>query len=465
MTQKQQVHIFQMSNDSAWYSKNEKYGEIKDSTFQKTMFEFGAGTESIFTGIENCFGVNDDLDGIPMQTVTSKVDGLIMSDAGTVESKIYGISKIGGALLPIAAVSVIPGAGGMAASGEIAVSIGTASAYGLSAGGNAYASAKQEGYTDYQSKMYGTMAGVKETAKMMAFSGVSKIIPANGTGSLLKESLSIGATDAVIEFADETLVTPNMSAQILDNPELKEVNYKEALLNSLATGGMFAGIHLVGGTVKNIGNKLQEKKTAGNNDIALSEKEGNYANEQYLKNLEKIYDDIYSRQTEVNYEYEEFLNDINDCSKDLSDGIIADNVTKVEATENIKTETGNAKPIETSYGKSSGKADAYADLPWYENAVDSSKKASRGKNKIHPNSNATGDHVVYKVDPKTGEVTNYKVYKENTQNPSGFDEIIGYDGIGAPHTNPVTLEDLLPHVHDDTVPGKVRSPYDNEIPK
>lgn len=123
------------------------------------------------------------------------------------------------------------------------------------------------------------------------------------------------------------------------------------------------------------------------------------------------------------------------------------------------------KPKETRYGDSSGKADAYSDLPWYENAVDSSKKASRGKNKIHPNSNATGDHVVYKVDPKTGEVTNYKVYKENTQNPSGFDEIIGYDGIGAPHTNPVTLEDLLPHVHDDTVPGKIRSPYDNEIPK
>ena len=301
MTQKQQVHIFQMSNDSAWYSKNEKYGEIKDSTFQKTMFEFGAGTESIFTGIENCFGVNDDLDGIPMQTVTSKVDGLIMSDAGTVESKIYGISKIGGALLPIAAVSVIPGAGGMAASGEIAVSIGTASAYGLSAGGNAYASAKQEGYTDYQSKMYGTMAGVKETAKMMAFSGVSKIIPANGTGSLLKESLSIGATDAVIEFADETLVTPNMSAVILDNPELKEVDYKEALLNSLTTGGIFAGMHFAGGTVKNIGNKLQEKQTAGNKN----------------------------------------------CSEGLTDGTIADNVTKVEATENITTETSNAKPIET----------------------------------------------------------------------------------------------------------------------
>ncbi|MEE1101786.1 MAG: hypothetical protein U0K86_09930, partial [Agathobacter sp.] len=297
----------------------EKYGEIKDSTFQKTMFEFGAGTESIFTGIENCFGGNDDLDGIPMQTVTSKVDGLIMSDAGTVESKIYGISKIGGALLPAAAVSVIPGAGGMAASG------GIAAAYGLSAGGNAYAGAKQEGYTDYQSKIYGTTTGAKETAKMLAFAGVSKIIPANGSGSLLKDSLSIGAVDAGIEFADETLVTPNMSAEILDNPELKEVDYKEAALNSLATGGMFAGIHLVGGTVKNIGNKLQEKQTAGNKN----------------------------------------------CSEGLTDGTIADNVTKVEATKNITTESGNAKPTETGTETSrptwrQSELDAAKDFPDYD---------------------------------------------------------------------------------------------------
>ncbi len=38
------------------------------------------------------------------------------------------------------------------------------------------------------------------------------------------------------------------------------------------------------------------------------------------------------------------------------------------------------------------------------------------------------------------------------------------NGIGSPHTNPVTLEDLMPHVHDKTVPGKVRAPYPGEIP-
>ena len=50
-----------------------------------------------------------------------------------------------------------------------------------------------------------------------------------------------------------------------------------------------------------IGNKLQEKQTAGNKN----------------------------------------------CSEGLTDGTIADNVTKVEATENITTETGNAKPTES----------------------------------------------------------------------------------------------------------------------
>ncbi len=89
----------------------------------------------------------------------------------------------------------------------------------------------------------------------------------------------------------------------------------------------------------------------------------------------------------------------------------------------------------------------------------------RGKNKIKPDTNAQGAHSVYKRDPNTGEITNYKTYKPNPQNPSGFDEVIGYDGVGAPHKNPITGEDLLPHIHDKSVPGKVRKPTPDEIPK
>ena len=73
-------------------------------------------------------------------------------------------------------------------------------------------------------------------------------------------------------------------------------------------------------------------------------------------------------------------------------------------------------------------------------------------------------HVVYKKDPVTGEITNYTVYKTNPRNPTGFDEVIRYDGVGEPHYNPVTMEDLMPHVHDKTAPGKVRPPYLDEIP-
>lgn len=64
----------------------------------------------------------------------------------------------------------------------------------------------------------------------------------------------------------------------------------------------------------------------------------------------------------------------------------------------------------------------------------------------------------------TGKTTNYTVYNTNPRNPTGYDEVIGYDAVGKPHTNPVTKEALLPHVHDKTVPGEVRSPYPDEIP-
>ena len=110
------------------------------------------------------------------------------------------------------------------------------------------------------------------------------------------------------------------------------------------------------------------------------------------------------------------------------------------------------------------KAKAYAEYEWYENVADTTQKASRTKNKIHPHPNATGDHVVYKLNPETGKITNYKVYKVNPKNPTGFDEVVGYDAKGASHTNSVTRQDIsTPHVHDKTVPGEIRIPHKSEF--
>lgn len=94
-----------------------------------------------------------------------------------------------------------------------------------------------------------------------------------------------------------------------------------------------------------------------------------------------------------------------------------------------------------------------------------SVNTGRGKNSIKPDTKAQGAHSVYKRDPNTGNITNYKTYEPNPKNPSGFDEIIGYDGVGKPHVNKATGESLIPHVHDKTVPGGVRAPYPYEIPK
>lgn len=88
----------------------------------------------------------------------------------------------------------------------------------------------------------------------------------------------------------------------------------------------------------------------------------------------------------------------------------------------------------------------------------------RAANKLKPDLNAQGAHSTFKRSPNTGEITNYKTWQPNTKNPSGFDLIKGYDGIGKPHTNSVTKQDLMPHIHDKTVPSGVRVPDLWEIP-
>ena len=132
---------------------------------------------------------------------------------------------------------------------------------------------------------------------------------------------------------------------------------------------------------------------------------------------------------------------------------------KNSSNKNTGTSSNNASSDSsktTSQGSSSGGGELNSQIP---------ENTGRGKNNIKPDTNAQGSHSVYKYDPNTGKITNYKTYEPNPKNPSGFDEIIGYDGVGKPHVNKATGESLMPHVHDKTVPGGVREPYPYEIPK
>ncbi|QAA31078.1 DNRLRE domain-containing protein [Clostridium manihotivorum] len=129
--------------------------------------------------------------------------------------------------------------------------------------------------------------------------------------------------------------------------------------------------------------------------------------------------------------------------------------------------------IYSAYQYYKGHSTSYADSSTTENNKTSSspqnktKTSSKGrsKNKLKPDPSAQGDHTTFKRNPDTGEITNYETWRPNPKNPTGFDSAKRYDGTGSPHKNPVTGEELMPHVHDKTVPGGVRSPIPWEIPR
>ncbi len=80
----------------------------------------------------------------------------------------------------------------------------------------------------------------------------------------------------------------------------------------------------------------------------------------------------------------------------------------------------------------------------------------RGKNKLRPDSNATGSHTVFKRN-SSGEIVGYATYEPNSKNPSGFDEVFRFDKYGK-HGKVIGS-----HVHLQN--GEVRPAYFWEIPK
>ncbi|WP_246245902.1 hypothetical protein [Paenibacillus lemnae] len=92
----------------------------------------------------------------------------------------------------------------------------------------------------------------------------------------------------------------------------------------------------------------------------------------------------------------------------------------------------------------------------------------RGKNNLKPDLDAIGDHIVYKRDFVTGNITNYETFKlqTNPRNPNPFEFDKRFDGVGGSHYDKSTGQEIpTPHVHEAINPGGARIPYPNEIPK
>lgn len=85
---------------------------------------------------------------------------------------------------------------------------------------------------------------------------------------------------------------------------------------------------------------------------------------------------------------------------------------------------------------------------------------NRGSCGLKPSSDKTaGPHSTFKRDPSTGKITHYATYKPNPLNPSGFDEVLRFDGVGAAHNGIPT-----PHIHNKSLPGGCRPAFLWEIP-
>jgi hypothetical protein len=95
-------------------------------------------------------------------------------------------------------------------------------------------------------------------------------------------------------------------------------------------------------------------------------------------------------------------------------------------------------------------------------------KSSPLRKRFSPDLMAEGPHTRFRTHGETGKVNHYETFQPQTnpRNPNPWESIKRFDGCGDSHYNNVLEERIFaPHMHDPHYPGKVRPPYDWEIPK
>ena len=96
--------------------------------------------------------------------------------------------------------------------------------------------------------------------------------------------------------------------------------------------------------------------------------------------------------------------------------------------------------------------------------ADQLARTGRGRNHLAPNVQAEGPHSTFRRG-QSGDIAHHGEWKQNPQNPHGWDEVKRVDIEGVGHTNSATQQKVdVPHTHDRSVPGAIRAARPDELP-
>lgn len=306
-------------------SLNSRMGEflaenIEDS--QPFLKNLAYLTSSIGSGIEQSRSgfkqlVSNDKLATPTSTYTSQY---LSDNLGTVGKTLYQTGSTIGNMLPSIAVSMLTGS----------PAIGAAT-LGVSAAGNAYGEALNDGYEPGQARMYSALIGASEAALQYLLGGISKLSGvANVTGKIVskaaqidnallrvaaKYGVSIGGE--IVEEELQNFLEPAFQSILFgvdyDMPTIEEI-LETAVVTAISTGVLDSG-SIVGG------------------DIATSR----FNKQEYGGNAKQIVDDAVS--VDPSNEYAQFLKNRMDSGKRVTGNQLA---KLYEQTENTLVKNDRA---------------------------------------------------------------------------------------------------------------------------
>jgi len=243
---------------------NQRIGK-KDSEFFENapalapLYGIWSGVESFGSGIGSVF--TDEVQPISATQYASQYIREELNDDGA-WGAIYDIAQSIGNMAPSVLGSV-----GLSAIGlpGVGAAFGTAT-MGASSGGNAYAEAKRQGYSDEQARSYGLMIGAAEAGMQYVLGGISKLGSKvtggaiaksiqNIDNAMLRVAAQMGAS-AISEGTEEYLqeiISPIIRNMMLDENNEVQLFSEEAAYSFLlgaVTGGLMEGATRTGQEIK-----------------------------------------------------------------------------------------------------------------------------------------------------------------------------------------------------------------------